>query len=71
MDGGSFSEGFKKLLQLSFWVWFATHFAGFAKYFSDSLVQMALGADGQPGNDGLILDPSRSAGTALPRSHRQ
>jgi hypothetical protein len=43
MDGGSLSEGFKKLLQLSFWVWFATHFAGFAKYFCDSLVQMALG----------------------------
>ncbi len=65
MDGGSMSEGFKKLLQLSFWVWFATHFAGFAKYFSDSLVQMALGAGGQPGNYGLLLDPSRIAGMGL------
>jgi type IV secretion system protein TrbL len=65
MDGGSLSEPFRKLMQLSFWFWFATHFPALAKYFSDSLVQIALTAGGQSGNVGLLLDPSRIAGMAL------
>ena len=65
MDGGSLSEPFKKFMQLSFWFWFATHFPALVKYFSDSLVQIALTAGGQSGNVGLLLDPSRIAGMAL------
>ena len=64
-DGASLSEPFKKLMQLSFWFWFATHFPGLAKLFSDSLVEIALTAGGQPGNVSLLLDPSQIAGMAL------
>ena len=65
MDGGSVSEPFKKFMQLSFWFWFATHFPALVKFFSDSLVQIALKAGGADGNVGLILDPSHIAGLAL------
>ena len=65
MDGGNVSEAFKKFMQLTFWFWFATHFPALVKFFSDSLVQIALAAGGQGGNYGLLLDPSRIAGMAL------
>lgn len=65
LDGASISEPFRKLLQITFWVWFATHFPSLAKFFSDSLVQIALSAGGQAGNVGLLLDPSQIAGMAL------
>jgi type IV secretion system protein TrbL len=65
LDGASLSEPFRKLLQITFWVWFATHFPALAKFFSDSLVQIALTAGGQSGNVGLLLDPSQIAGMAL------
>lgn len=65
LDGASLSEPFKKLLQVTFWGWFATHFPALAKFFSDSLVQLALSAGGQAGNVGLLLDPSQIAGMAL------
>ncbi len=64
-DGASLSEPFKRLMHLSFWFWFATHFPSLAKLFSDSLVQIALAAGGQPGNMSLLLDPSQIAGMAL------
>jgi type IV secretion system protein TrbL len=65
MDGASLSEPFKKLMQVSFWFWFASHFAGLVKAFSDSLVRIALSAGGQAGNYSLLLDPSHIAGMAL------
>jgi type IV secretion system protein TrbL len=65
MDGANVSAPFKKLLQLSFWIWFATSFPTLTKAFSDSLVQMGLSAGGQTGNVGLLLNPSRIAGMAL------
>jgi type IV secretion system protein TrbL len=65
MDGTSMAAPFKKLLQLSFWVWFATSFPTLTKAFSDSLVQLGLSAGGQGGNVALLLDPSRIAGMAL------
>ncbi|HVV48982.1 MAG TPA: type IV secretion system protein [Polyangia bacterium] len=65
LDGGSVSEPFKKFMQLSFWCWFAAHFPALVKFFSDSLVQIALSAGGAGGNVGLILDPSKIAGMAL------
>jgi len=65
LDGGTVSEPFKKFMQLSFWCWFAAHFPGLVKFFSDSLVQIALSAGGAGGNVRLILDPSKIAGMAL------
>jgi type IV secretion system protein TrbL len=65
MDNASLATPLKKLLQLSFWFWFATNFTSVAKVFVDSLVQLGLSAGGQPGNMSLLLDPSRIAGMGL------
>ena len=66
LDGGNNpSVAFKKFIEISVWVWFASHFPGLVKTFSDSLVNAALHAGGQSGNSGLLLDPSSIAGTAL------
>jgi type IV secretion system protein TrbL len=65
MDDTSLSAPFKKLLQLSFWFWFSTHFPSLVHFFADSLVQVGLSAGGQSGNIGLLLDPSKIAGMAL------
>ena len=59
------SSMLKKLLQLSFWFWFATNFTSLAKAFVETLVQFGLSAGGQQGNMGLLLDPSRIAGLGL------
>ena len=55
----------KKLLQLSFWFWFATNFTSLAKSFVETLVQLGLSAGGQGGNMGLLLNPSNIASMGL------
>jgi type IV secretion system protein TrbL len=65
LDATSLSTPFKKLLHITFWIWFAHHFPSLTKAFSDSLVQIGLSAGAQSGNVGLLLDPSRIAGMAL------
>jgi type IV secretion system protein TrbL len=65
MDGTNLSGPFRKLLQLSFWVYFSKEFPSWVDYFRDSLVQLGLSAGGQPGNYGLLFDPSSIAGMAL------
>jgi type IV secretion system protein TrbL len=65
LGSASLPSLFKKLLHITFWMWFATSFPTVVKAFSDSLVQLGLSAGQQPGNMGLLLDPSRIAGQAL------
>ena len=65
LDGATPSEPFKKVLQITFWLWFATNFPGLAHTFMTSLVHIALGAGGQAGNEAILLDPSQFAGLAL------
>ncbi len=65
MDAPSLAAPFKKLLQISFWVWFANNFGTLTKKLCDSLVQLGLSAGGISGNLSLLLDPSRIAGQAL------
>ena len=51
LDGGDNpSAAFRKFIEISLWVWFATHFPALVKTFSDSLVSAALHAGGQSGN---------------------
>jgi type IV secretion system protein TrbL len=65
LGSASVSSMFKKLLHITFWMWFATAFPTVVKAFSDSLVQLGLAAGQQSGNMSLLLDPSRIAGQAL------
>lgn len=65
MDGTNVSGPFKKLLQLSFWVYFSNNFASWCDMFRDSLVQLGLSAGGQAGNYRILFDPSSIAGMAL------
>ena len=65
LDAASVPSMFKKLLHITFWMWFATAFPTVVKAFSDSLVQLGLTAGAQSGNVGILLDPSRIAGMAL------
>ncbi len=65
LGGADLSSLLKKLLQLSFWFWFATNFTSLAKTFVETLVQFGLSAGGQNGNMRLLLDPSQIAGMGL------
>jgi type IV secretion system protein TrbL len=65
LGSASVPSMFKKLLHITFWMWFATSFPTLVKAFSDSLVQLGLSAGQQSGNMSLLLDPSRIAGQAL------
>jgi type IV secretion system protein TrbL len=65
LDETSLSAPFKKLLHITFWIWFASSFSTLTKTFCDSLVQLGLSAGAQSGNVGLLLDPSHIAGMAL------
>ena len=65
LDGATPSEPFKKVLHITFWLWFATNFPSLARTFMTSLVHIALGAGGQAGNEAILLDPSQFAGLAL------
>jgi type IV secretion system protein TrbL len=66
LDGGNSPSGaFKKFIEISLWVWFATNFPGFVNTFCSSLSGAALRAGGQPTNAGLLGDPSSIAGMAL------
>src|SRR3954468_11815811 len=49
----------RKILFLGIWIWITTSFAGLAKAFVESLINAGLTAGGQPGNQALLLDPSR------------
>lgn len=62
--GGSPSSAFKKFVEISLWVWFATNFSSFVNTFSNSLVTGALHAGGVSAS-GLLRDPSSIAGAAL------
>jgi len=65
MDGTNVSGPFKKLLQLSFWVYFSNNFAAWCDKFRDTLVQLGLSAGGQGGNYKILFDPSSIGGMAL------
>src|ERR1022692_3086934 len=65
MDGTNVSGPFKKLLQLSFWVYFSNNFASWCDKFRDTLVQLGLSAGGQGGNYKILFDPSSIGGMAL------
>jgi type IV secretion system protein TrbL len=65
LGSASVPSMFKKLLHITFWMWFATSFPTLVKAFSDSLVHLGLMAGQQSGNMSLLLDPSRIAGQAL------
>jgi len=65
LGSASIPSLFKKLLHITFWMWFASAFPTVVKAFSDSLVQLGLSAGQQSGNMSLLLDPSKIAGQAL------
>jgi len=65
LDASSVSSIFKKLLNLGFWIFFAREFGSLAHAFSDSLVQIGLGAAGGGGTATILLDPSAIAGQGL------
>ena len=65
LGNADLSSMLKKLLQLSFWFWFATNFTSLAKSFVETLVQLGLSAGGQGGNMGLLLNPSNIASMGL------
>jgi hypothetical protein len=64
MDGTNVSGPFKKLMQLSFWVFFSNNFVSWSDMFRDSLVQLGLSA-GQGGNYKISFDPSSIGGLAM------
>ena len=65
LDGTNVSDVFKKLLQLTFWLWFARHFPALVGFFKDSLIAIASNAGGIPGGSNLLYDPSRLASLGL------
>jgi type IV secretion system protein TrbL len=65
MDGTKTSDVFRKLLQLTFWLWFAKHFPSLVGFFKDSLISIASAAGGLGGNSSLLYDPSKIAGLGL------
>jgi type IV secretion system protein TrbL len=65
MDGTNVSGPFKKLLQLSFWIYFSNNFISLCDTFRDSLVQLGLSAGGQGGNYKILFDPSSIGGLAM------
>ena len=64
-DGTELSTPFKKILQLTFWVYFSNNFTSWADKFRDSLVNLGLAGGGQAGNYKLLFDPSSIGGLAL------
>lgn len=65
LDAANLSSIFKKILNLGFWIFFAREFGTLAHAFSDSLVQIGLGAGGSAGTSAILLDPSAIAAQGL------
>ena len=63
--GEQLTNVIKKILFLGFWLWFTTSFQANSKAFVDSLIRAGLTAGGNPGGEGLLLDPSKIAGYGL------
>src|SRR4051794_13563515 len=65
LDAANLSSIFKTILNLGFWIFFAREFGTLAHAFSDSLVQIGLGAGGGGGTSAILLDPSAIAAQGL------